>query len=384
MNKTDGDFLDYLAKLEPETPAATKKEIHPAYLSIMKKAGLKPKATGAKKFGRVLLIAAAVAACATVTAAAYGVNIGNMFKGYFENGSSSENISRKTPNASGKPLDKKLNGNQINILNESGKAINQSVTDNGTTITLKAAVCDESNVYVLFDVTAPEGTKLTRNDYDFEEGCAHVDLSEVKHLNCSRSQKISVIKDENSNDNKKSFVLHSWYSGVDVRGKKMTLKLSNLSTVREGKAVNYYTHILDGTWKFKPVTLDSNIKSKEITVNKVTHFNYAGSVNSNAPEKERIEASKKNYNCTVKSVSISPFSAIVYFKGKDLKIKGDSFPTPRSLTVNFKDGTKLFVKRPNGGGSKGDDSDSTWLFDTPIDIDSVSSITLGGLTAPVS
>lgn len=41
----------------------------------------------------------------------------------------------------------------------------------------------------------------------------------------------------------------------------------------------------------------------------------------------------------------------VYFKGKDLKIKGDSFPTPFVLTVNFKNGIKISEDFPEGGGA---------------------------------
>lgn len=369
----DPNFLEYLGGLETKPAAVTKKQMKKTTDAVLKKTALKRKPSAAKQCGRILLIAAAVVAGAAVTAAASGVNLGGLFRGYFEGGVSSDPVRKQTASS--------LTESQVGVLDKSGAVLNQSVTDNGTTITVKAAVSDKSSAYILLDVVAPEGTKLSRDDYSFEHAYTVLDLSDV-HSSYSQTQKLYTLKDENPNDNKKSFVLEMGCHGFDMRNRKLQLTLSNFSTVREGKAVESFDHVIEGTWKFNPFILESSIRSKELTVNRVIQFKPF--VNPKASAEVRAKAAKETYQCTVKSISFSPFSAIVSFTGEAVTTKGDSFRVPDDLTVHLKDGTEIVVQYPSGGSATGKDSSNVWLFETPIDVNSVASLTLGDLTIPVS
>nr|WP_319488617.1 DUF4179 domain-containing protein [uncultured Caproiciproducens sp.] len=373
MKQYNTNFLRCFEEIEVERSPSTKKETDDTFRNVMKRAGLKRKTTGMKKGGRIFLIAAAIAACGVVTVAAYAFSTGDLFRSFFES-NNHNGINGENPTVS-------LTESQVKVLDKSGTALNQSVTNNGTTITVKAAVCDQSNAYILLDIIAPEGTKLNRDDYDFEHTYTVLDLNDV-HNSFSREQKLSVLKDENPNDNKKSFVVHMGCSGFDMRNRKLQLTLGNLSTVREGKAVEFFNNVIEGTWRFDPITLKSSISSKELTVNKVTHFKE--SVNPGASAKVRTEATKITYQCTVKSISLSSFSATVNFSGEEVKTKGDSLRVPDVLTIRLKDGTDTVINYPSGGGSEGKDSDNVWRFDTPIDFNNVTSVTLGDLTIPIS
>ena len=61
MTQNSHDFLDYLGRLETETAPASKKEIDATCAAVLKKIGLKRRAAGTRKAGRILLVAAAVA-----------------------------------------------------------------------------------------------------------------------------------------------------------------------------------------------------------------------------------------------------------------------------------------------------------------------------------
>ena len=372
MNRIDSDFDEYLAGLDTKTFSSSKKEIERTYRAVLKKTGLKRKTAGPKKVGRICLIAAAAVVCTAVSAAAAGFNVGELFRGYFEHDA---RAAADIPASAAS-----LTQSQIAVLDKSGKTIEQSVTDNGMTVTLKAAVCDQSSAYLLLDVTAPEGTVLDRDDYSFIIKLAELDIDDVG--NYSGSCELRLLKDNDPTDNKKSFVLEMGYSGFDMRGRTFHLELSDFSTLRQEKAEDYFTPVVKGDWTFDPITLQSDTATKELTVNQVTHFN--SNAHSNAPADVGSKKAETSDQCTVDSISLSSFSAIVHFTGKDLKTKGDSFAVPNSLALNLKDGTKVDVPFCDGGSSYKTKAYYVWRFDEPVDVNSVSSVTLGDLTVPVS
>lgn len=348
MNRNNGSFDDYLAGLDTKTFSSSKKEIDRTYRAVMKKAGLKRKAPKAKRIGRVCLIAAAAVTCTAVTAAAAGFNVGELFRGYFEHGT----------RAAGSAAS--LTQSQILVLDKSGKPVGQSVTDNGTTITVKAIMGDKSKAYLLLDVTAPVGSWLKRDDYDFEE-----DRIDFHHQNGEGSSStgwdLLSQPDANPNDNKKTFLLRISSVGLDLQGRNISLSLVNLSI--PGKEKLSFDPVIKGTWKFD-FTLDYPTASKELTVNRVTH--YKGCDN-------------KAYEYIVKRVSLSAFSVIADLSGKNMTRLG----IPSSITIRYRNGTQATLPYPGGAGCS---TGCTLVksFDKPVDIDSISSVTIGDLTVPVS
>lgn len=352
MNESSHDFLDYLGGLETKTVPEDAKKIKTTYAAVMKKAGLKRRPSSAKKFSRVLLIAAAVVVCGVITAAAAGINFGDMFRGYFE--TADPNVHKSAVS--------KLTQSQLHVLDQSGTQINQSQTCNGTTVTIESAVSDKNNAYILFDVTAPKGTKLNRSEYNFKG--IPIDFhrtNDERGLN-SPTWNISQQKGASQNDNHKSFILRISSASLNLSGRKISLTLKDLSSVENAD----YKTVIAGSWNFD-IILSTQNQCKIITVNKAVHY-------QNSQEDAKSTSTPQ---FTVRSINLSSLSAVMVISSKR-----DYFPTNLSLTL--KDGTQ--VKAPDFcPASESNSSCSfTYTFDSPIDVNSVSSITIGDLTIPVS
>lgn len=352
----DPNFLEYLGGLETKPAAVTKKQMKKTTDAVLKKTALKRKPSAAKQCGRILLIAAAVVAGAAVTAAASGVNLGGLFRGYFEGNESSGNA-RQQPASS-------LTESQIGVLDQSGAVLNQSVTDSGTTITVKAAVSDKSSAYILLDVIAPSGTVLDRADYTLARNDAcEMEITESggqelgKH-SWSDSWDYHTLKDPNPKDNQKSIMLQVVLSGIDLGGKEVHLSFKNLSV--PGKSKLELVPVLKGTWDF---TVPLGIgKVKTIDVNQAVH--HSGTYS------------------TIAKISLSALSATVDFTGQNLNGK-DGFIIPELIIIH-KDGAQTKIKCIGVESGNKTRITSIYLLDAPIDPTEVSAVKLGDLTIPVS
>ena len=373
------DFLDYLGGLETRAPADTEKTTERTRRAVLKRAGLKRGTSGAKKFGRVLLLAAAVTACAAATAAAAGVDIGGLFRGYFEGGGVKQSYGASAAPAA-------LTPSQTEVLNKSGSAPDISVTDNGTTIAVKAVTGDKNNAYILFDVTAPEGTKLDRDDYSFarDDNAGEMEVlqkggAKPAEHGWSGGWDYTTMKDADPDDNKVQIVMNVNFTGLERKGKEVRLDLKNI-TVPDKNRKTRYLPVIEGEWKLT-VPLDYTSASKELTVNETTHFK--AEVDPNAPAEVREQESQRSYECTVNTVSLSSFSALVEFSGESSGEK-ESFPIPSSLTLHLKDGSQIQVENNGPGVGSTDTMSTSYRFDAPIEVDGVASLTFGDLTIPVS
>lgn len=383
MTQNSHDFLDYLGRLETETAPASKKEIDATCAAVLKKIGLKRRAAGTRKAGRILLVAAAVAVCAAVTAAAAGLNVGEMFRGYFESGSVKQSYGASAAPAA-------LTQSQVGVLDKSGSALHISAVDNGTTIAVKAVTGDRNNAYLLFDVTAPEGTKLDRSDYSFERDDNKAGMAILeKDGSLPRSDggwsggwDYTTMKDADPADNKIQIVLNINYAGLDLPGREVRLDLKNI-TIPDKKRKTQYLPVIKGEWKLT-IPLDYTSASKKLTVNKPVRFSLADAVNPGAPAAEREKASKEFYQCTVDTISISAFSVLADFSGKSTGGKGDSFEIPYSLTLHLKDGSQMKVEHNGPGTGSKTTMSTSYRFDAPADVGSIASVTIGDLTIPVA
>lgn len=379
MNRNNGGFYDYLAGLDTKTFSSSKKEIARTYRAVMKKAGLKRKAQGTKRIGRVCLIAAAAVVCTAATAAAAGFNVGELFRGYFEHGA------RAAAGASGSTAS--LTQSQILVLGKSGKPVDQSVTDNGTTVAVKAVTGDQNDAYILLDVTAPQGTKLDRNDYSFYRGdsVTEMDLLEkggagITGYGWSGGWDYTTLQDAAPEDNRVQIVLSLNFSGIDLRGKEVRLSFKNI-TVPDKNRKTEYLPVIQGEWNLE-VPLDYTSPSKELTVNRLTHFKpYA---DPKTPAGDREENSETTLPCTVKTIRLSSLSAVVVYGSDKTAAEGHANPTPSTLTIHFKDGTQAAMQGIGPGMAGDTESTRSYLFNAPVDIDSISSVTVGDLTVPVS
>lgn len=351
MTVNDDNFIDYLGALETKGTLADAKKVTALCSTVLQKAGLKKKAADIKKLRRVLFIAAAVSVCAVMTAAAIGFNFGDMFRGYFE----ATDPHRAKSAAS-------LTQSQLDILNKSGTQINQSKTCIGTTITLKSAIGDNGSIYILGDIITPDRLKLDKSNYEFHYPNLNIEAG--------YNYRITFLKDDNPNDNKRSFILYFLISNqLNLQGKNIKLSLSDLSVPTNKNP--FYTPIVKGNWDFD-FQLGYDTPGRKIAVNKITH--YIGLKERGKPDTTTLQGN-------VKVIELSPFSVLIDYT--DVRYMKD-FSIPGTITVKFKNGAQ---KQLEIKGGEIDDrhaiASSSFVFDSPIDISSVSSITVGDLTIPV-
>lgn len=348
------DFIEYLGGLETETRPSTKKETSVTASEAQKKAGLKQRRAGKRKIRRILLIAAAVVACAVVTAGASGLSVSNLISTYF----------RSQAPASA-PVRTDLTEEQLKTLHACGTPINQSVTCNGTTILLKSAIADQSHAYLWFELTAPEGVVLPRDDYDFSGDT--IDFHNLKDGHSGGANwEVIFQKDDNPKDNRKEFLIDLGTGGIDLQGRRLTLELADLST--PGKKKLTFVPVIKGAWTFD-FTLSGNSPRKELIVNRKELFHSPDALGGGA------------FTCTLQKIILSTFSAsLVITDGSDTHVQP---AIKENLTVHYKDGTQKTFRVGGGCGNLGNTSLGV-TFDAPLDLNTVSCVTIGDITVPVS
>jgi|GEM_PF-2941734 len=350
MEQYDADFLASFENINTQSSPSRKKEVDGTYQAVMRKAGLKTKTPHLKKTGRILLIAAAIAVCSVVTAAAYGLGAGNLFKTYFENG----DPRKAQPGVS-------LSESQVAGMDKAGILLNRSATDNGTVINIRAAMGDKNCAYLLLDVTAPTGTVLNKDEYEFED--MPIDFYDDEFYKIpnqnggSAGWDILTQKDENPNDNKKSFVISVGCAGINLQNREIKMTLKNLS-VPSGKLT--YTPVVKGEWKFN-FKLDYDTASKIIKVNKVSH--------------------DSNGYATIPAVNLSALSADVTFINMKYR-SGTELYKPPKMIIYYKDGTQDVIM--NGGGTGDEDCyTKVYKFNAPMDFNKVEKISIGDVEIPI-
>ena len=355
MMHNDPDFLDYLAGLDTETSLSTKKEIDVTAAAALKKIGLKRKLSGKRKAGRVLLIAAAIAAGAVVSAAAAGVNIGDMFRGCFTAFNPTSNHSESTD----------LTEGQLEVLNKTGKAINQSVTCNGTTITIKAAAGDKHKALFLMEINAPSGKILTDghfSDIRFSECSFNLPGAETEQKGWSGGG--GAVPKQSSN-NKIVYLWDIQSSELDLQGQEVKLVIKDI--------MDYKNRVTAaGTWSFDFRMDYKGSKTKEIKINKTVHYLSTHKSNKNT-----------TIQCTAGTVKLSAMSAAIDFTGENLFDEDRIQQVPNCVIIHRRNGKDLFLLHGNGDGNSKELTVS-YPANEPIDLDSISSITIGDLTVPVS
>lgn len=113
-------------------------------------------------------------------------------------------------------------GDKGPLVSQAGVDLGESCTVDGWTITAVQALGDKTQVRVLLDVTAPEGTVL-------EEGNYRVELPMIEP---SVTFTIDQVEDEDPTDNKLSLILSS-IPAKDYRGKTMKLHIGGLSRYKK-------------------------------------------------------------------------------------------------------------------------------------------------------
>lgn len=249
---------------------------------------------------------------------------------------------------------------QQELLSSSGAvgAPEQSVTENGLTISALQTLGDKNGVYLLFSVQAPDGVALT-DDSGFEmlgvnlEGSTHVSWSGGFMSGPAQTASLSVA------DNERYFELWLYNSQqIDWNGKTITLDFANLQADR-GKQ-DMYT-VTEGQWSL----------SWSLT--------YTDAMQSFTPG----EAYQVNgHAVTVDSVQLSPLSLALSLSGDglDALVENSDLNEAGSLctaSLTMEDGTVL--DELYGPGTEGYSDglySRTTSFEQVVDTDRAVALTL--------
>ena len=108
------------------------------------------------------------------------------------------------------------------LVSQAGQDLGATATAEGWTVTASQVLGDRTQMRVLLDVTAPEGTVLPEGNYRLE----------LPMLEPAVTFTIDDVKDEDPTDNRLSFVLSS-ITAKDYRGEKVKLHIGGVSRYRK-------------------------------------------------------------------------------------------------------------------------------------------------------
>lgn len=341
-----------------------------------------------RRFGVRLLVAAAIISVLTMTAFAAEqiFHAGDIIRDLFRSD---------------------ISDSQAEVMNELGGTFQpQTVTSEGTTMTLAAAYGDDHVLYAYLQVTAPEGTILPDDiDYIFYDPTAgnheakYGDEDFWQHIQIPQGNpyeliygfrvEIQPLADDDPQDNYKEFyVIVSAQDGQEAKFNDGVTKYLNITGVYEqvadvdGDEDGYY-RIAPGTFVFD-VGIVNEAEHISLDVAGLTYggdtsrtwtcgFAQCGEFCEGLETNGREHTEYWNYSVTVKKLSISPLSAeweIDYTTTKWNQEYGISF------AVVMKDGSRV-EKTITAMGSNDTSSSGVFRFETPIDFDEVDYILIG-------
>lgn len=289
--------------------------------------------------------------------------------------------------------------NQLAVIDEYGKIVNQSVSKDGATVTLLALYGDEYTMSLYFRVEAPEGTVLPDGSYRFRPP----DSNEIpirvpagyraKRLHYPRPQ---VMPDEDPTDNKKEFMISldigeggwaaEYYGGLkdwsfhDDAPK--TFILRGLYRYTGYEKINYryvdtYDTLIKGPFEFD-ITHAHQVKRIEVDV---TGCDYSGHIQDGKHPETGEYAVDYTYTVTPVRLVLSPFSAEI-----ETRYEGDyTIYAILDFEVVMKDGSSQKIGYYDHGRgyafSRAEDGvgEHVLLFRNPINLEQIDYVLIGSL-----
>jgi hypothetical protein len=264
--------------------------------------------------------------------------------------------------------------------------IDQSVTQNGVTVTLTDSIQDQGFLYAFFEVKTEDSISMT--DHTSFEEMTHfkidgkevyaVDDNRFGSFNTGVGQDILLKTDQNSAHLKYFNACISYDSDYDLSNKTVEITLKNLTEEEDYDK----TVITDGTWDFKwtlgavkpPTTLEVNRKCDfggyEITVKKMEVTPLLWSLYLDYDEAMKVYEDEKNK---------------FEYTGTDYGM--DLYARTSIDQVRYKDGTVLTLDRTMGGiaggGEKQDKENGVMIirnsFPQLVDVDNQQAVHFGNI-----
>ena len=344
------------------------------------------------------LIAAALLSVLTVTAAAaesvFGA--GDWFRGILN-----QRLKEEQQMVEELDLDvtvqETIGQNQIDILNEMGQVFEErAYTDQGTTVTMKAAYADANVMHMYIQVEAPEGTVLPDGvlykfyDRDTLGDRSPLELATDAPYSLSGFQyEVESLPDDDPTDNMKDFHMTLYTQS----GQEMALNdgvqkwwYSNglyQQVVDADGDMDAFVLLAPGEFTFD-ISLVNNVRVVNLDLDgtsygghKVRTFTHPEGIDHTADcppyDENGVHTQEWDYTVIPTKLQISPLSVdwACEFTCSEQHI----FPS-LSYKIVMKDGT-IPIGRDHGGMDSDTAACGTIIYDTPIDLDQIDYILIG-------
>lgn len=255
---------------------------------------------------------------------------------------------------------------QAETLITGAQAVNKTVKNAGSTLTVREVLGDQNNLYLLLNFTAPEGTVLDAYGYRFRQDSVTLDTqSDWKGIGYTK------LEDDDPGDNSLDMVMHIKADNISKDG-TVTLRLGDLEAA-SGYGEPYVPVDIPGEWK-----LSFRLRCGD----------------SSLTWEMRLPVTLHGQEAVVTEVSLSPLSVTVKGNGATMEKAVEAarasgvqgfFP----VTICFRDGTSLTTSGEAEDGftalvQNGRDFYTNWTLHQIVDPDQVDHLVFGGTVIPVA
>ena len=238
---------------------------------------------------------------------------------------------------------------QIAQLNAMNTQLHVTAHADGYTVTLREAISDRHNTWMLLEVEGPEDTVLDENLVLFDT--VRVQMEKMS----SHGYTIYTLPDENQNDNRLTMIL-DFSARNQLAGQRLTLEFEHLisNIVDAEQQIIGVNHLADGPWKF-----ELHVPKKDSTVSMW--------------QWKTLTIGEKDFLLT--KIEVSPLSITL----NATKINHIAYLQLKNseLHVWLKDGTELEVER-SGSGSNHVQMQYQYTFPYPVQLDQIDRIVFCG------
>lgn len=320
-----------------------------------------------KRISFAILIAAiicllAVAAVATTIT----LSTGDWFTSFFGYGTQEEAKSELTEN-------------QSEILHTGLVEINQSVTNQGYTVTLESGLCDGYRTLIRCRIDAPNGVILNGRNYGLDY-TNNIDSSSGVPWDCTAATYSSyLLEDDDPNDNSISVLLDielqpSKDSDISMAdGTTWTITIINILELTGDDEQAAWNSLCEGTWEFQVAFEDELVVTKSVELlDKPVRCDSTMFINNWLIRSKRLPLKATLFSFELRSLSATircNRPLIATFEGIDLE---------GPLYLVMKDGSRVEV---DFGGSiyRKDHDEIFCTFDRPVSVEEVEYIEFPGV-----
>lgn len=281
--------------------------------------------------------------------------------------------------------EQELTENQSAILHAGLAKINQSVTDQGYTITLESGLCDGYRALIKCRIDAPEGVALNGRNYGFDYSTDITYSSGIPWDFIASSRGSFLIEDDDPNDNSVINVLDiiiqpSTNSDASMAdGSIWTITISSIAELAGNDEDAAWNTLREGTWEFQVVFEDELLITESVELlDEPVRCDATMFIDNWLIHSKRLPLKAKVFSFELRPLTTTiryKRPLIAMFAGVDLE---------KPIYLVMKDGSKIEVQYRQSLYRKEYD-ESLCVFDRPVSVEDVEYIEFPGVgKIPVS